>query len=562
MLRELLIRDFKLLRDVSLKFTGGMTALTGETGAGKTQSLEALVAALGARSGEDAISRDSDKAEITAVFDLTERADIVDSLRGEGWLDEAETEIILERTIERNGPSKGRLNGRRVPLGALQAVGERLVDTLGQNARADILTRPALEILDSLGDGRHQESLSKVRERFGKWRDSARAYETEKEIIERVRERRDLAEFQYSELKKAELATGEEEDLTRQLDLLSSTKERIERARAGAEILAGEQDGVPTARDLLQSALDAMQQLSDADASMQPETARLREMVYLADELARTLQGYADGITDDPERRGYVEERIRVIHQLKRKYRVDEAGLIELRDSLKRELDQVATADDRLKELADVRDDAMASYLEAAEAMSKSRHSLAKKISKEVKRHLADLDLPNATFEAALGRVAEDAGAYRADGIDRAELLIATNAAQTPGPLRKVASGGELSRLLIALKTVLANRDRVPVLVFDEAEAGIGGETAFRVGEKLAELSESHQLILVSHLPQIACQARSHWVIEKSTRKGEVQAEAREVQGQSRVEEISRMLGSRGDKKALEKLAKSFLSGK
>jgi DNA repair protein RecN (Recombination protein N) len=373
-------------------------------------------------------------------------------------------------------------------------------------------------------------------------------------------ERKELVEFQFSELNKAELRIGEEKELTRELELLSSTKQRIETASTASEMLSGEREGVPTARDILQEALKSMEELAGADPSLENETSRLRDMVYLADELASSLRHYVQGVVDDPERRAFVEDRIRIIHQLKRKYRADEAGLVEMRDTLKKELDQVAFADDRLDELQKVRDSARDKYLESAQGLSKSRKTLAGRISKEVKSHLADLELPKAAFEVGLTRVDDESG-YRPDGIDRVEILISTNPSQTPGPIKKVASGGELSRLLIALKTVLAVRDRVPVLVFDEAEVGIGGETAFKVGEKLSHLAETHQLILVSHLPQIASQAGAHWVIEKGVKKGDTQAEAREVEGQSRVEEISRMLGARGDKKSLEKLARSFLSG-
>ena len=291
--------------------------------------------------------------------------------------------------------------------------------------------------------------------------------------------------------------------------------------------------------------------------SAMPE--RLREMVILLEELADTLNRYAGGITDDPERRLFVEQRISTIHNLKRKYKTDEAGLIKLRDNLARELELVDTASDRLKDLAKLRDMSRDEYLNLSRELSKARDKLSKRISKEVIKHLADLDLPSARFEAAVTSFPDDEKQWRPDGVDRAELLISTNPEQELMPLKKAASGGELSRLLIALKTVLAMRDRVPVLVFDEAEAGIGGETAFKVGEKLLELSKSHQLILVSHLPQIASQGDGHWVIEKSSETGVTKSTARFVKGKDRVDEIGRMLGARGDKKALEKLARSFL---
>lgn len=558
MLRELSIWDFKLLRDATLAFPQGLTALTGETGAGKTQCLEALDAALGARLGEDAIAKDADKAVVSVVFDLSGRPDVVESLRSDGWLDEDDDEIILERTIERNGPSRGRLNGRRVPLGTLQAVGERIVDTLGQNTRADILNRPALGILDSLGDTAHHRELARVRDLYASWQTAKEAFQKEEAAITHARERRELAEFQFNELDKTELSEGEEESLQAELKLLSKAREHIEDSTAAASSLSTEEDETPSARDLLQSAVTAMERLLEADPSLAEDTARLREMVFLSEELAETLRRYASDIVDDPVRRAWIEERLQTLHQLQRKYKTDESGLIELRDKLRAELEGVATADERLGGLSKARDKALDEYARAARKLSKSRHDLAKRVSKEILKHLADLDLPSATFEVAL-ETREDEKSYRADGIDRAELLIATNPAQTPAPLKKVASGGELSRILIALKTVLAERDRVPVLVFDEAEAGIGGETAFRVGEKLKELSRSHQLVIVSHLPQIACQADGHWVVEKRTKGDDTRAEAREVSGGERVGEIGRMLGARGDKKALEKLARSFL---
>jgi len=561
MLKELCIRDFKLLRDVTLAFQPGLTVLTGETGAGKTQCLEALTAALGARAGDDVISKDSDQAVLTVVFDLRDRADIVRVLEREGWLEDGETEIIIERTVERGGRSRGRLNGRRVPIGTLQAVSDRIVDLLGQNARADILNRPALEVLDSLGDQAHQEKLARVRKRFDEWRTAAAAFDRERDEIARASERKELAEFQHSELEKADLKPGEEKDLTKEAELLESARERSEDALKAASLLQGESEDAPNARDLLQEALDCIERLASTDDALKGEAFRLREMVFLADELADTLKHYATNIVDDPERRAWVEERLGALNRLQRKYKTDEAGLIELRDRLAAELERVEYASERLEELAALRDKARGEYLTDALELSKSRRRLAKRVSKEIRTHLADLDLPAAKFEVDLESRPEDESAYRGDGIDAAELLISTNPAQDLGPLRKIASGGELSRLLMALKTVLAGRDRVPVLVFDEAEAGIGGETAFRVGEKLVELSRSHQLIVVSHLPQIASQAAVHWVIEKSTKGSGARASARNVSGDERVREIGRMLGARGDREALEKLARSFLKG-
>ncbi len=560
MLRELLIKDFKLLCDVTIAFPSGLTALTGETGAGKTQCLEALQAALGARSGDDVIARGAKKAVLTAVFDLSHRKDVADFLISEGWLDNDETELVLERSVERGRPSRGRLNGRRVPLSTLQAVGESLVDVLGQNARADILNRPSLEILDSMGDSAHSIKLTEVREKYTAWKNAQSTLASEEEAVSRARERRELAEFQYNELEKSDLLQGEEVKLTRELQLLSGARERIESALEAAQALYGEEDDSTSARDILNDAIKSMERLAESDPELRPDTVRLRDMLYLSEELAETLRKYADKIVDDPERRNWIEERLAIVHQLKRKYKVDENGLIDLREKLGAEIERVTSADDRLRQLSIARDEALKKYLKSAEKLSKARVTLAKKIAKELKKHLEDLDLRGATFEVRFSTDAENESAFRSDGIDRAELLIATNPAQEPGPLKKIVSGGELSRLLIALKTVLADRDRVPVLVFDEAEAGIGGEAAFMVGEKLVELGKSHQLIIVSHLPQVASQAKGHWVIEKKSNGKDVRAEAREVSLDERVAEIGRMLGSRGDKQALDKLARSFLS--
>ncbi len=560
MLKELFIRDFKLLRDVSMTFQGGLTAITGETGAGKTQCLEALRAVLGGRVGDDAISTGSAMSEITATFDMSGRPDVLDVLKADGWLDADENELILERRIERDGRSRGRLNGRRVPIGALQAVGDRLVDLLGQNARADLLTRPPLEILDSLGDGKHRRLVISVRDIYANWRESVLAYETEAAEIETARERKDLVEYQHAELENANLRDGEEKRLTREAELLESAKDRIEDALKATTLLTGDVDDDRCVRDVLQEVLGAVERLASTDETIRDDSLRLNETVLFIDELSNILRKYADGIVDDPEQRAVVENRLSIIHQLKRKYKTSESGLIELCNKLSSELERVSFASDRLKALASERDEIRAKYLKDAILLSKSRTKLAKQISREVINHLADLDLPNAIFNVVLESNPDDESTWRANGIDRAELLIATNPAQVPAPLKKVVSGGELSRLLIALKTVLAKRDRVPVLVFDEAEAGIGGETAYKVVEKLIELSESHQLILVSHLSQIASKADNHWVIEKTSTKNSTYAEARDVLGEDRVEEISRMLGARGDKAALDKLARSFLN--
>jgi len=205
MLKELIIKNFKLLSDVSIEFSNGLTALTGETGAGKTQCLQALTAVIGERVGDDIIAADSDKSVVTAIFDLSNRRDILD----ERIIDDGEREIILERTIKRGASSTGRINGRRVPIGTLQMVGEKIVDILGQNARADILNRPSLEILDSFGDETHVKKVGEVREKFNSWKKSVREFEAEKDAVARANERRELAQFQFNELEKADLKPGE-----------------------------------------------------------------------------------------------------------------------------------------------------------------------------------------------------------------------------------------------------------------------------------------------------------------------------------------------------------------
>ncbi|HEX9744929.1 MAG TPA: DNA repair protein RecN [bacterium] len=558
MLKELIISDFKLLADVNLNFSNGMTALTGETGAGKTQCLQALMLAIGERAGEDVIASGADKCTVTAVFDISERQDIGRILIQDGIIDEEEKELILERTVKKGSQSTGRLNGRRVPIGVLSDVGERLIDILGQNARADILRRSPVEILDSFGDEKHTSNVETTGELFRIWKRSVEEFAGERSEIEKARERRDLVEFQHSELDKAELSAGEEEELTKEHKLLSLAKERIEFAEKGSEILAGESEDGASARDLLVEAVNFLEKLEESDESVNDHLSKLKEALFSVEEISDYLRKYAMDVVDDPEKREEVESRISIIHQLKRKYKTNEAGLITLRDELGLELERVTHSESRLAELQKNVDAAKINYVDEAEKLSGLRDKLGKKISRELKSHLKDLDLKDAEFIVNIEMVKDD-DFFHESGMDKVELLISTNKAQDPGPLRKIASGGELSRLLIALKIVLSKRDKVPSLVFDEAEAGIGGETAFRVGEKLSELSKSHQLILVSHLPQVAAQADEQWVVMKSGNGKGTWAEAKRVTGDERVLEITRMLGSRGDKEALDVLARSFL---
>ena len=562
MLKEINIRNFKLISDVKLEFGDGFNVLTGETGAGKSQLLSAITFALGARASGDEIAKDAKECVVEIELDLADNRSRK-LLIQQGLLDEDEGEVILRRVQNHTGRASAWLNGRRVPIGVLKDVADELIEMLGQFERSRLLKSDALDILDELGDDRHETLLEKVGESYRKLSDMQSEYERRVSAIERLAERKELMQYQLDELNSAGLTIGEESKLEAEHRMLSAAASLIENARRLSTTLYEAEDNETAAYDIVSEALSTLREMAKSDAELKPDLTELENAAESIAEIGRRMSSYADKVQVDEDRLTEVDARLKLIHELKRKHTTDHNGLIAKRDELTESLRSLTDADIDLGELEKniaAEDNVLA---DIAGKLTASRRKIAKCMEREVIKHLKDLELVNAKFEMELTpREVDGAASIGEKGADKAQLLLATNPAEDMKPLRRIASGGELSRILLALKAHLAGRDRAPILVFDEADVGIGGENAYKVGRKLKELAHDHQLILISHLPQVAGMARQHYMVKKTSGvKGKSDVVSIEVlkKKAERVEELARMLGSSADEKASRKLATGML---
>jgi DNA repair protein RecN (Recombination protein N) len=536
MLTGLSIRDIVLIDRLDLEFQPALTALTGETGAGKSILLDALGLALGARADPGLVRAGAEQAVIAATFELAPGHPLRTRLADQGI--EAEGAVILRRTLARDGRSRAFVNDQPVAAGLLREIGGTLVEVQGQfeqRGLVDAATHRAL--LDAFGGSALWESAAAVEAAYKRWR----KLETQKQAAAEAGARADADEaflrHAVGEIDAFDPKPEEEESLARDRTLLMNREKLVQALGEALTQLAGEraaEHGVAAARRALDRA--AAQSGGRLDA---PLAALDRAAAELADAIAR-LQALGADDDLDPARLEKIEERLFALKALARKHRIEVKDLPRLRQDLAQRL---AAIDDRAGAVERLTKDAAAAraaYLAAAEQLSALRRAAAAKLDKAVAAELPPLKLERAAFGTVVARAEEPD--WSAHGIDRVRFEAATNPDQPPGPLNKIASGGELSRFMLALKVVLAKADPVPTLVFDEVDSGIGGATADAVGERLARLAKDVQILVVTHSPQVAARAQQQMRVTKAAARGATVTRVDALAAVDRREEIARML--------------------
>lgn len=549
MLHELHIEDFALARLVDVEFAPGFNVLTGETGAGKSILIDAVQAAIGGRVSSTDIRRGSDRARIEASF-LLEAAPIDPEIAESYGLD-GEDVLILSREIPLEGRSKCRINGRLANASHLAEVGGRLVEVHGQHdARALAAVQRHIDLLDALGG----EALLALRESVAKGVARRRSLRAEIDLLEqgeRERARReDLLTYQIDEIAAARLEAGEDALLEAERGRLAHAERLAHGAREVYAALYEGDGNQPSALDMIGAAYERLLAISEYDPALGSFAAELESAMANLQEVARELRRYGEDVTYDPERLAEVEERLELINGLKRKYGEGIEEILAFAEAARAELDAVAGASERIKALKAELEALEASLGEQVQELSLLREETARRVSDMVERRLRYLQMPDAQFKVSIARRDDPDGiavggrrvALRSAGIDHVEFLFSANRGEEPQPLAKIASGGEMSRVMLAIKAALAEAERTPTLIFDEVDAGIGGETAQRVGDTLAELSRGRQVLVVTHLAQIAARADRHFVVEKTSTGDRTTVSVRPVEGEERVRELARML--------------------
>ncbi len=554
MLAELRIRNYALIDDLTVEFSPGLNVLSGETGAGKSIIIGALTLLLGDKPDADMIRTGADTAQVEGRFDIARSLAGGCSGLDIPMAEDDSSQLLLRRRTERSGRGAAYANDSGITVAALQKLGDRLVDLHGQHRHQLLLkTEVHLEILDEYaGLGPERREFA---ERFRAFEEkSAELTRLDKELAER-RARRDLTEFQLKELSGAQVRPGELEELNRERELLQTAERRFTLARQLEELLS-EQEG--SIIGLLGVAGKTLGELADLDPALAERRALLNEARAGADDLWRELVRYREAIEFSPQRMDAVNARLFLIEKLERKYGLRADELATLESSLEAELDSIELGGSRRDELAAELTALKQDLAARAGALSRKRGRARSDLEKRLKDEFAALGLGRATLSVSLSRMPDPNGIYarpavaqpqRGDerfrltpaGVDAAEFLFSANPGEELRPLRKVASGGELSRIMLALKSALSKVDPVPTLVFDEIDVGIGGKVAEAVGKRLARLARTHQVICITHLPQIAKYAERHLSVSKSARGSRTLTSIRTLDVDSRVEELARM---------------------
>ncbi len=563
MLSELLIANFAIIDDLHLRFAPGFNVLTGETGAGKSIIIDAVSLLLGARGEAEYVRTGADQASIEAYFRVGGPVwdQIGPLLEQDDLQGEEPGHLILAREIRRNGRNVCRINGRAVTLRALQSVGELLVDIHGQTEHLSLLrVREHVNLLDRFGGiwPLRSQVAHRVQELRRVRRDLADLQRDERELARRI----DLLEYQVNEIEAARLEPGEDELLLQERTRLANAEQLTELAQEAYAALYEGSDDQASAVDLVQAALRALHGLARLDPSLEPTAQRAEEMGYALDDVASSLLDYRDSIEYNPRRLNQVEERLAVIHSLQRKYGASIKDVLAFAERQRQELDAIEHAGERIEELMAQEEALLREVGHLGAELSARRREAAGQLSARIEAELEELSMAQARFAVDLAWRDDPEGAYvngervafDASGLDRVEFLVAPNVGEPLKPLVRIASGGETSRLMLALKAVLSAADQTPTLIFDEIDTGIGGRVGSVVGRKLWGLTvangseaAAHQVLCVTHLPQLAAFGDVHVKVEKQIIGGRTVTRVRPLELETRVQEVALMLGSQSD---------------
>lgn len=538
MLEHLHIRNVALIKESEISFGDGLNILTGETGAGKSMIIDSLQFALGGRAGKDFLRHGEKQAVVEALFSVQSQA-LTEKLAENGIAPEEDGTLLITRTLSEAGKSVCRINGSTVTVGMLKEIAEDMIDIYGQHEHQSLLNPVKhIRLLDRFcgaGFGEAMEEYKNSRQRLK---------ELEKQLTiligdESQREQRmDMLLFQKEEIEAAELREGEEDTLLEQKKRLSSMERLIRLTGESITLLYDGDDRAPSACDQLGDALAKLQEAAEYDAALSPLADALADGYAAVEDCARELKRQAEKQETDPEELERIEERLQLFYKLKRKYGGSIEAVLEFYEKAVQELEFLSNSSEKAAELSAKKAEEEKRLSALAETLTARRRATAEQVEEQIETALHDMEMKHARFHIQI----EEKADWGADGKDKVEFLISANAGEPLKPLAKIASGGEMSRVMLALKTVLVDADEIGTFIFDEIDTGVSGRTARRVGEKMRFLGGKRQLLCITHLPQIAAMADNHFLIEKESDAGETVTRVTALDEEGAVREVARLM--------------------
>lgn len=545
MLLDLRIKNFVIIDSLTVNFTRGLNILSGETGAGKSILIDAISGVLGEKLSTDMIRTGFDKASLEAGFDVSGMAELAKIL-DEAGIDTDDDQLVLRREIFANGKGRCFANSMQIPVGKLKEISENLIDIHGQNEHQTIVNiSKHRELLDSFGG--LIPDVAKVKEVHEKLY-SIRNRISSFEIDEREKARRiEFNTFSIKEIEAAGLRPGEEEELRNESNLLANAEKIFKEVNESADLITGETGVI---RNLKKAEVN-LSKISDIDPDIASMLDKIREALYSLEDSSSELRDYRNSIDFSPDRINQVEERLNAIQVLKKKYGDSIQEILQYAEKAKTELDAINSSDEEMEQLKADEKKTVKEAKDLALALSEKRKAAALKLEQLVIKELKDLGMAGTVFKISIKRETSPDGDIESEnnkyilyphGIDRIEFLLSANEGEDLRQLRKVASGGEMSRIMLALKNVIQSADIVETLIFDEVDTGISGKTAEIVGRKLRNLSKDRQVLLITHLPQIAAMSDTHFLVQKGKSEGRVTTLVKNLSDKEKIREVARML--------------------
>lgn len=554
MLRQLKISNFKIVEELVLNLQSGMSVITGETGAGKSVLVSALNLVLGDRADRGVVLEGTERAELTATFELRDNAEAQDWLRQrdlDDSLDDSD-QCIIRRILTQEGRSRAYINGQPSPMADLRELGEMLVDIHGQHEHQSLLKADIqLQLLDQFAG--HTDLIEQVRSSAESWRTLSDTIQTLQANVAEAEARRDFLDFQLAELQSLDMSEQEIIALDQEQKRLARASETLEAGHLAYQLCSGGDDSAAS------SLSKAVQLLGDIpDPALTATVELLSSAQIQVEEASSDLQSYLEKLDLDSGRMGEIEQKMEQLFEMSRKHRIKPAELPRLLNDLQEERQQLESGDERLQQLGEELASIERQYQSAATKLTASRKKAAKKISKQVTERMQGLGMAGGDFRVQLEELDSSTPSQR--GNEKAVFEVSTNPGQTHKPLGRVASGGELSRISLAIQVITADHSAISTRIFDEVDSGIGGDTADIVAERLHELGEKNQILCITHLAQVAARGDQHFKVLKQIVKGQTRVDLTELKGKDKTTEIARMLGGNAESKQAIAHAEAMLS--